>query len=184
VSERSVAAESSLRVAEARLRADERRARRRARLRPLGWLAIAIVAAAASAGTPAPGLSGEALGVSLALAASVVAVVASMADDRREQNRLLRYVPPLLVGAAGLALAALQPQGLVEVAPSVAVWIAVARFPFRFGVGIAAGIVVGPGHRDRDDQQVPHGRVDRGVDAALRGARDLRVLHATGDGEQ
>jgi signal transduction histidine kinase len=46
------------------------------------------------------------------------------------------------MGAAGVALAGLQPKGVTELAGAVAVWMAVARLPLRLGVAIAAGVTV------------------------------------------
>jgi len=131
----------SAREAAARLRAVEQHRRRRARLRPLGWLAIAIVVVPAINDHPAPALSGEGLGVALALAAFAAAVGSALV---REHDRGLAAVgAPVVAGAAGLVLAGLQPHGLVEVAPAIAVWMLSVRLPLRTAVPAAAAVIVG-----------------------------------------
>ena len=49
---------------------------------------------------------------------------------------------PATAGAAGVALAALQPHTLVEIAPAVAVWMGAARLPPRWALALGAAIVV------------------------------------------
>jgi len=136
--------EPSVRVADARRRAAERRRRQRARLRPLGWLAIAVVAIPAATGDPRPGLTGAGLGVALALVAYVAAVALTiLREPPPARTGFARLLVPLVVGGAGLALAGLQPHGLVEVAPSVAVWTAVVRLRPRLAAPIAVAVVGG-----------------------------------------
>jgi len=134
-------AEPSVRVADARHRAVEQHRRRQARLRPLGWLAIAIVVVPAINDHPAPALSGAGLGVTLALAAFAVAVGSALV--RGHDEGLTALVAPVVVGGAGLALAGLQPHGLVEIAPAISVWMLSVRLPLRAAVPLAAAVIVG-----------------------------------------
>ena len=132
----------SQRIAEAHARAEQRRARERARLRPLGWALIAIVTAGVLDGQPAPGTHGAAAGVALAIAAYVVALALSMTHRWTDLPAAWQAGAAALMGGAGVALAALQPRGPTEIAASSAVWVAVTRLPMRAGVVLAAAITV------------------------------------------
>ena len=125
----------SVRVEDARRRASERRRRQRALMRPLASLAIGVVIMPAVLAHPAPGGSGSGLAVAAALVAYSVGIVLALVRDRAGAA--------FLVGAAGIALAALQPHGLVEVAPSIAVFIGVRRLPLRPAALFTAAVIVG-----------------------------------------
>jgi signal transduction histidine kinase len=127
--------EPSIRFADARQRASERRARQRARMRPLAWLAIGVVVVPAVFTEPAPALTGTGLAVAAALVAYTAGVVLAIVREQAEAA--------VLVGAAGIALAALQPHGLVEVAPAVAVFIGARRLPFRAAVAFTGAVILG-----------------------------------------
>ena len=47
------------------------------------------------------------------------------------------------MGASGVAVTVLQPQGATDLAAGAAVWMAITRLPLRTGVAIAAAIIVG-----------------------------------------
>jgi signal transduction histidine kinase len=128
---------ASARVTAARARASERRDRQQQLLRPLGWVLIAIVVTVGLNSSPAPGLRGARLGVSLALVvyAGIMAVTVAVPWARRGHAIPLAAVG--LIGGCGIALAALQPHGPAEVAASVGVWIAAVRLP------LVPGLVVG-----------------------------------------
>jgi hypothetical protein len=102
---------ASARVSAARSRTRERVDRQRRLLRPLGWALIAIVVTASLNSHPAPGLSGTRLGVSLALAGYAAAVAATVAVAWARWGYLLQVALIGLVGASGVALAALQHTG-------------------------------------------------------------------------
>ena len=133
---------ASARVTAARVRARERQDRQRQLLRPLGWVLIAIVVTAGINSTPAPGLTGAGLGVSLALAVYAAAVAATVAVGWARRGYAVQLGLIGLIGGCGVALAALQPHGPAELAASVAVWIAAVRLPLLPGV-VAGGVITG-----------------------------------------
>ena len=112
-------------MAQARSRARERGDAARQALWPLGWAFIAIVVTASVQAHPAPGLRGAGLGVTLALAVYATAVTPGWA----RRGLAAQAVVIGLIGGAGVALAALQPHGPVELAAPVGVWIAAVRLP-------------------------------------------------------
>jgi signal transduction histidine kinase len=136
-------AKPSRRTARALSRAEERRARQRAWLRPLGCALIALVVAGTLGGHPRPGLHGQGAGVTAALVVFVAALAAGLAGDPERRPLRFRLVPIVLVGGAGVALAALQPHGATELAGSAAVWMAMARLPLRLGLTLGAAITAG-----------------------------------------
>ena len=133
---------ASARVADARTSAVVRRRRQSARLRPLGWAVGVVVAVSAFESEPPPGASGRRLAITLMLIAYLVLLGLLM---RGFGNRWSAIRVPLVtaLGAAGVALAALQPHGPTEVAASVAVWTAVARFRPAVGLSLAAAVTAG-----------------------------------------
>ena len=131
------------RIENARVRALERRARLRARLRPLGWALIAVVIAGTLESRPAPGTHGRSAVILAAVAVWTLAM-ASMLDDRwLGDNLRAEAVAIAAMGAAGVLLSGLQTHGATEIAGSVAVWLAVARLPGPLGVALAAAITIG-----------------------------------------
>ena len=119
----------SARVAQARSRARERGDAQRQALWPLGWAFIAIVVTASVQTHPLPGLQGAGLGVTLALAVYAAAVATAVTPGWARRGLAAQAVVIGLIGGAGVALAAWQPHGPVDLAAPVGVWIAAVRLP-------------------------------------------------------
>jgi signal transduction histidine kinase len=107
-------------------------------LRPLGWVAILVVATGAFGAEPHPGLHGRALGVTLALCTFAGAMGFAIRDPFTDRRPSLQAAVIATMGAAGVALVALQAQGTNELGAGAAVWIAVTRLPLAFGVAFGA----------------------------------------------
>jgi signal transduction histidine kinase len=120
---------ASARVAEARSRARERRDTQRQALRPLGLVFIAVVVTASAQTHPAPGLRGTGLGVTFVLVVYAAAVATATSVGWARRGLAAQAVVIGLIGGCGVALAVLQPNGPVEIAASMAVWIAAVRLP-------------------------------------------------------
>jgi signal transduction histidine kinase len=97
----------SERVDQARQRAEGRVARRRARLRPLGWAVGAVVWVAAFQLHPRPGLHGSGAAV-LAVLAVFTAALALAVRPHALPDLRVRVAVDVALGAAGVALTALQ----------------------------------------------------------------------------
>jgi signal transduction histidine kinase len=132
----------SPRLADAHERAERRLHRQRDMLRPLGWAVILVVVAGAAGGHPHPGLHGKAIAVTLALCAFAGSVALAIRDRFSERSDGFQAAVISGMGAAGVALVALQPRGATELAGGAAVWMAVARLPLTLGVALATGITV------------------------------------------
>ena len=78
-------------------------------LRAVGVVGLIVVFWASFTSEPRPALSGEGLGVLIALAAAVVGIVASI--PRPELPHGVRFAALALVAVAGVALGAMQPEG-------------------------------------------------------------------------
>ncbi len=130
----------SRRVAEARVRASARVRRQRDTLRPLGWAVLLVVAAEAADGRPRPGLQGRGGELTLALGTFAATLGLAIRDRFPERGQGAQAAVIGLMGAAGVALAALQPRGASQLAVGAAVWMAVARLPLAIGVGLGAGV--------------------------------------------
>jgi signal transduction histidine kinase len=135
-------AESS-REAGARTRADRRLRRQRDTLRPLGLVVIAAVVIGALNGHPAPGGHGEALGVAAGLVVFALSLALAVRGSFVERAVIVQAAVIAAMGAAGVALVALQPRGATELAGGAAVWMAVARLPLLLGTAIAVGVTAG-----------------------------------------
>jgi signal transduction histidine kinase len=122
-----VSERESRRVAEARTRAEERLIRQRGALRPLGLALVAVVVAATFGGHPAPGSHGSGIGVLVALAGFAAMLVLAIGDSFPQRSALRQMATIAAMGAAAVALIALQPRGAAEVAGATAVWMAVVR---------------------------------------------------------
>ena len=134
---------ASAREAEAQARADQRLRRQRDTLRPLGLVVAAAVVIGAVNGHPAPGAHGEALGVAAVLVVFAVSLALALRGGFVERPVVVQAAVIAAMGAAGVALVALQPQGATELAGVAAVWMAVARLPLRLGVVLAVGVTAG-----------------------------------------
>jgi signal transduction histidine kinase len=132
----------SRRLALARERAQDRLKRQRDIFRPLGWAVIAIVTISNIGAHPAPGMRGTGLGITIALSIFVITFVLAISDRFTEGSEVVQAVDIAVMGAAGVALAALQPQGATGLAGSAAVWVAVVRLPFPWGVALGAALTV------------------------------------------
>ncbi|GAA1223305.1 hypothetical protein GCM10009665_11970 [Kitasatospora nipponensis] len=112
----------SERIARARLRARERYERQGSRLQPISWLLLVVVLLCAWTGEVRPGLSGVALGMSLALACYTVPLALAAVDRWPERTLGWRIALVVLISASGLTLSALEPTGaLADIPVSAAV---------------------------------------------------------------
>jgi signal transduction histidine kinase len=94
---------------------------------------------------PVPGLHGKALAVTLALCVFAVTLLVAVRDGFPERSVELQTVVIAVMGAAGVAIAGLQPMGASEVAAGVAVFMAITRLPFKAGIAIGAAVTVALG---------------------------------------
>jgi signal transduction histidine kinase len=136
-------ATESRRLAEARRRAAQRVRDQRDTLRPLGWVVIAVVATGAANGQPRPGLQGRGLGVTLALVAFAAALALAIRGRFTERKPAVQAAVIAAMGAAGVAMVALQSQGTNELGGGAAVWMAVARLPLSPGIALGVAIAAG-----------------------------------------
>ena len=114
-------------MADARSRARERGDAQRQALRPLGLVFIAVVVTASAQAHPAPGLRGTGLVVALVLAVYAAAVLTAISVSWARRGVAAQVAASGLIGGCGVALAVLQPNGPVEIAASMGVWIAAVR---------------------------------------------------------
>ena len=136
----------SPRLAVAMARARDRRDRWGARLRPVLWVLLASVAVASLRGTPAPGWTGAHLGVTIALLGCVLPMAAAAGERWPLDTETQRAALALSIGGFGLALTALQQNGVSSLPASVSVMIAFfyLRTPLAAAIGgsVTAGLVV------------------------------------------
>ena len=111
-------------------------------LRPLGWAFIAVVVVAGLNSHPAAGLTGIRLAITAAIAVYVVAAAVGLTPGWGERGLAAQAVVIGLVGAGGVALAALQPHGAAGLAASLGVWIAAVRLPGRPAAAAGGAITV------------------------------------------
>jgi signal transduction histidine kinase len=133
----------SAREAEARARAAQRLRRQRDTLRPLGFVVIAAVAVGAINGHPAPAGHGDGLGVIAALLVYAVSLTLAVRGSFVERSLAVQTGVIAAMGAAGVALVALQPRGATGLAGGAAVWMAIARLPLPLGISIGGALTVG-----------------------------------------
>jgi signal transduction histidine kinase len=137
------------RTEQARQRAESARMRQRGLMLPVGRALLVIVVATTATGSPGLGLHGTSAALSAVLAAYALAVVGSMTNSFTSRGLAAKMALVSMIGAAAIAIAALQPHGGSDLAGAAAVWIAVARLPLRAGVGLASlatgGLVVADG---------------------------------------
>jgi signal transduction histidine kinase len=133
----------SARETEALAFAEQRLRRQRATLRPLGLVVIAAVAIGALSGHPAPAGHGEGLGVAAALVVFAAALAVAVRGNFIDRGRAVQGAVIAAMGAAGVALVALQPHGATELAGGAAVWMAIVRLPLPLGLTLASATSVG-----------------------------------------
>lgn len=138
-----VDAPESAREQVARTRALQRLRRQRQTLRPLGLVVIAAVVIGTINSYPPPAGHGQGLGVVAALVLFVASLAFAVRGSFIERPLAIQAAVIAAIGAAGVALVALQPRGATELAAGAAVWMAIARLPFRLGVALAAATTVG-----------------------------------------
>jgi signal transduction histidine kinase len=138
-------APESERVAEAEARAEERLHRQRRSLRPLGWAVILVVVLGIANSHPAPGLHGKALVVTIALCVFAATLVIVSRDEFPARTPAVQGVVIAVMGAAGVAIAGLQPEGATGIAAGVAVFIAITRLPFKAGLPIGGAVTIALG---------------------------------------
>ena len=131
---------ASARVAEARSRARERGDAQRQALRPLGVLFIAVVLTVSAQAHPAPRLHGAGLAVTVALAVYAAAVLIAISVGWARRGMAAQAAVSGLIGGCGVALAVSQPNGPVEIAASMGVWIAAVRLPPVPAAAVAGAI--------------------------------------------
>lgn len=137
-----LATPDSRRVAEARSRAKAREAAQVSWLRPFALVIVAIVLIGGTVNDhPAASLHGEGAGVTAALAVFVLAFAAALRLSGAPDSVQAPLIA--LMGAAGVALSALQPHGATGLAPATAVFMAVARL--RLWLGLVVGGVITAG---------------------------------------
>jgi signal transduction histidine kinase len=138
-------AADSARVAEAQARAEERVHRQRQSLRPIGLAVILVVVLGSVNSHPAPALHGKALAVTVALCVFAVTLLIAIRDAFPDWTIERQAAVVAVMGAAGVAIAGLQPTGATGVAAGVAVFMAVARLPFNGGVALGGALTVALG---------------------------------------
>ena len=134
----------SQRVAVALAGVRDRRERWSRRLRPVLGVVIATILVATLRGKPAPGWTGPHLGVTIALAGCLLPMLWAIAHRSWPLDSMLRTATmSLVIGAFGVALAALQPAGISALPASVSIMVGFFFLPPRRAALIAA--VVGAG---------------------------------------
>jgi len=106
---------------------------------------LAAVVIGAINGDPAPGPRGSGAAVAVALASFAASLVLVIGDRFVERRSAVQAIVIIAMGAAGVALAALQPRGATELAVGTAAWMAVARLALRVGAAIAVVAIVALG---------------------------------------
>ena len=101
---------------------------------------IAVVVTASAQAHPAPGLRGAGLGVAFVLAVYAAAVLTAISVGWARRGVAAQAVVSGLIGGCGVALAVLQPNGPVEIAASMGVWIAAVRLPLA-AAAVTAGAI-------------------------------------------
>jgi signal transduction histidine kinase len=135
----------SERLAEAQARAADRLHRQRRSLRPLGWAVILIVVLGSANSHPVPGVRGKGLAVTLALVVFAAMLLVAIRDGFPERPLVLQAAVIAAMGAAGVAIAGLQPTGATGIAAGVAVFITITRLPPHAGVAVGGIVTIGLG---------------------------------------
>jgi signal transduction histidine kinase len=132
----------SARVAEARRHAADRQTRQVARMHEILWGVVALTAAFAFRAQPRPGLHGQRLAVSLALAGCLLALATSAWGRGPRRSVTALAVLPVLLGVFGTVLAALQADSMMEIPVSAAVGMLCSRMPLRPALWLSAPLTV------------------------------------------
>jgi signal transduction histidine kinase len=135
----------SAREADARARAGQRLRRQRDIFRPLGLVVVVAVVVGAINGHPAPAGHGDGLGVAAALVVFAVSLALAVSASFVDRSLAVQTSVIAAMGAAGVALVALQPQGATVLAGGAAVWMAIARLPLPLGFSVGGAVTVGLG---------------------------------------
>ncbi len=98
---------------------------------------MVVVAVGAAGASPAPGLHGRALGVTLALLAFAMMLLASITRPFSALRHRIQAAVIAAMAAAGICLVALQPQGPAGLATGIAVWMAIVRLPLIQGIALS-----------------------------------------------
>jgi signal transduction histidine kinase len=128
----------SPRMAVAVARTRDRRERWGARMRPLLWVVVISLAVASLRGRPAPGWSGAGLAVTFVLAGCIVPMIAAAAKRWPLETEVQCAALSVCIGGFGIALAALQVNGVATLPVSAAVMTA-----FMFLEPKLAGLIAG-----------------------------------------
>jgi signal transduction histidine kinase len=97
---------------------------------------VAVVAVGTLGGHPRPAWHGDGLGVALAFAVFAISVAVAIRDRFVQRGIGLQAAVIAAMGAAGVALAAVQPRGAAGLAVGAAVWMAVTRLPLARALAI------------------------------------------------
>ena len=134
----------SARVAVALAGARDRRERWSRRLRPVLGVVIATVLVVTLHNRPAPGWTGAHLGVTVALAGCLLPMLWAVLHRSWPVEATVRTAAiSLVIGACGIALAALQPAGISALPASVSIMIAFSFLSARQAAPIAAAVGIG-----------------------------------------
>lgn len=138
-------------VAFALLEARRRRERQRRQGYPLQLAVLLAVVVPALLAHPAPGMSGRGLAITIALVVYTAGVAAPAHGRTSGEGAAPLVLVLACIGAAGVTLAALQPQAASELPGSAAVLMAAIRLPSRLAalltVPVTAGLAVAVGVR-------------------------------------
>jgi signal transduction histidine kinase len=141
----AAAGSESTRVAGAQTHAALRLRGQRDTLRPLGLAVIAVVVLGTFNGDPQPALQGRGLWVAVALVVFVSSLAVAVRNWFIERGIGFQAAVIAAMGAAGVALAALQPDGAAGLAVGAAVWMAVARLTSALAITLGAVTAVALG---------------------------------------
>ena len=104
---------------------------------------IVVVVASAFNGDPTPAGRGAGFAVAAAVVVFTVTVLIAIRDSFPARTIAVQSLVIGAMGASGVALVALQPKGASTLAGAAAVWMALTRLPFAFGLVVGAGVTVG-----------------------------------------
>jgi signal transduction histidine kinase len=111
-------------------------------LRPLGLALILVLVIGSANSRPAPGVHGKALAITLALCTFGGALAVAIRGGFPQRRLEVQAAVIAAMGAAGVALAGLQPRGVPQIAAGAAVFMAMARLPLVAGLALAGVVTV------------------------------------------